>query len=201
MSSIIDPPSDTQWMPPPESIYRLSVEQYEAMIAAGVFTKRDRFHLINGLLVAKMTEYPPHASSCDAVQAGLPPVLPPGWYVRMGNPLRIPSRSSEREPDAAVARGSYRDHALRQAGPPDVAMVVEVADSSLNEDRGLTSVYGGGGVPVYWIINLADRQVEVYSSPHSGGYLSRQDFAVGEHFAIVIDGVEAGRIAVGDLMT
>jgi Uma2 family endonuclease len=127
--------------------------------------------------------------------------LPPGWYVRMGKPLRIPSRSSEPEPDAAVARGSYRDYTRRHPEPADVAMVVEVADSSLNEDRGLTSVYGGGGVPVYWIINLVDRQVEVYSNPHAGGYQSRQVFAVGEHVPIVIDGVDVGRIAVDDLMT
>jgi hypothetical protein len=118
MSNIIDPLSDSHWMPAPESIYRLSVDQYEAMIAAGVFTKRDRFHLINGLLVAKMTEYPPHASSCDAVQIGLPPVLPPGWYVRMGKPLRIASRSSEPEPDAAVARVSYRDYTHHRLNPP-----------------------------------------------------------------------------------
>ena len=56
------------WVPSPGSLYRLSIEQYEAMVASGVFTKRDRFHLINGLLVAKMTEYPPHAAACDATR-------------------------------------------------------------------------------------------------------------------------------------
>ena len=41
----------------------MSLEKYEAMVASGAFTKRDRFHLINGYLVEKMTQYPPHASS------------------------------------------------------------------------------------------------------------------------------------------
>jgi Uma2 family endonuclease len=170
-------------MPPPESIYRLSVEQYEAMVAAGVFSNKERLHLIDGLLAAKRTEDPPHASTCDATQVGLSSLLPAGWYIRMGKPLRIPSRSSEPEPDAAVARGSYRDYALRHPGPGDVALVVEVSDTSLREDRGMTSIYGGGGVPVYWIMNLVDRQVEVYSSPHAGGYQLCQVFSAGTQAA------------------
>jgi Uma2 family endonuclease len=201
MSSIVDPPSETQWMPPPESIYRLSVEQYEAMVASGIFTKRDRFHLVNGILVAKMTEYPRHASTCDAAQARVSPLLPAGWYIRMGKPLRIPSRSSEPEPDAVVARGSYRDYALRHPGPADVTLVVEVADSSLREDREMTSIYGGSGVPIYWIINLVDRHVEVYSTPYAAGYESREVFRAGELVPLLIDGVEVGRIAVDDLIT
>jgi Uma2 family endonuclease len=200
MSNIIDPPSDVQWLPAPESVYRLSVEQYEAMIASGVFTKRDRFHLINGVLVAKMTEYPPHASTCAAVQIGLSPLVPAGWHVRMDKPLRIPSRSSEPEPDAVVARGSFRQYVRRHPEPADVALVVEVSDTSLSEDRDMTIVYGGGGVPVYWIVNLVDRQVEVYSCPHAGGYHDRQDFTAGMQVPVVIDGVEVARIAVDDLM-
>ena len=57
--STIKPPPVSEWDPSLESIYRLSVEQYEAMVASGVFTKCDRFHLVNGLLVQKMTQHPP----------------------------------------------------------------------------------------------------------------------------------------------
>ena len=54
---------DPGWIPSP--LYRMSLEQYEAMVAAGVFTKRDRFHLINGYLVAKMTQNPPPSTADD----------------------------------------------------------------------------------------------------------------------------------------
>ena len=47
--------------PPARSLYRLSIEKYEAMVQSGVFTKRDRIELIEGFLVAKMTQHPPHA--------------------------------------------------------------------------------------------------------------------------------------------
>jgi hypothetical protein len=44
------------WTPPPRSIYRLRVDQYEAMVASGVFTKRDRLHLIDGILVSNLID-------------------------------------------------------------------------------------------------------------------------------------------------
>ena len=57
-------PTATDWTPSPEEIYRLNVEQYESMVSAGLFTKRDRLHLINGILAAKVTKKPPR---CDRV--------------------------------------------------------------------------------------------------------------------------------------
>jgi hypothetical protein len=50
--------ADPGWIPSP--LYRMTVEQYEAMVASGAFKARDRLHLINGYLVAKMTQNPPH---------------------------------------------------------------------------------------------------------------------------------------------
>jgi Uma2 family endonuclease len=188
------------WLPPPESVYRLSVEKYEAMVATGVFTKSDRVHLINGILVAKMTGYPPHAAASDATRLALESFLPGGWYIRGDKPLRIPSRSSVPEPDLVITRGLPRAYFHRHPEPADVALVVEVADSRLKEARDLVAVYGGGGVPVYWILNLVDRQVEVYTGPCPDGYQSRQDFAEGKDVAAVIEGREVGRIAVAELL-
>ena len=188
------------WVPSPESFYRLSIEQYEAMVASGVFTKRDRFHLINGFLVAKMTEYPPHAAACDATRLIVEPLLPSGWYVRPDKPLRIPNYASVPEPDLVITRGSAWDYQDSHPEPANVALVAEVASSSLAGDRAMAGIYGKGGVPVYWIINLVDRQVEVHTDPGPGGYGSRQIFKIGEEVLVVIDGVERGRIAVADIM-
>ena len=54
MSTIIDSQTAesamvAEWLPPLGTVYRLRVEQYEAMVLAGVFTKHDRLHLINGM--------------------------------------------------------------------------------------------------------------------------------------------------------
>jgi hypothetical protein len=55
-------------------------------------------------------------------------------------------------------------------------------------------------VPVYWIVNLVDRRLEVYSEPDSGGYRARQLLTAGQHVSVVIAGTEIGRIAVADLL-
>ena len=122
---------------------------------SGVFTNRDRLELIEGFLVAKMTQHPPHAAVCVITSDALHRLLPDGWHVRGEKPLRIPSRASLPEPDLVIARGIARNYMDRHPEPADVALVIEVADSSLDDDRNVKSrVYGGGGIAIYWIVNL-----------------------------------------------
>jgi Uma2 family endonuclease len=192
--------ADLAWAPPAESLYRLSLEQYEAMVASGVFTRSDRFHLIRGLLVAKMTQHTPHSTADLLCGNALERTIPPGWHVRPGKPIRIPGQASKPEPDRSVARGEIRDYSQRDPEASDIALVVEVADSRLREARDLAGVYGGGGIAVYWIINLVDRQVEVYTDPVQGGYRSRVDFKPGQAIPVIIDGQQLGPVAVDDIL-
>jgi Uma2 family endonuclease len=125
------PPAD--WIPSP--LARLTVDQYEAMVDSGVFTKRDRLHLINGLLVAKVTKKPPHVLAVELIRDEfLRLVSRPHWRVMVEAPVRIPE-FDEPEPDVALARGTTKDYANRHPGPADLAMVVEVSESSVAEDR------------------------------------------------------------------
>ena len=89
------------WAPSMDSIYRLSIEQFEAMVASGVFKKRDRLRLINGFLVSKKTEHPPHAVASTMLWESMLPLVPRGWHLRLDKPLRIPVWSSVPEPDLA----------------------------------------------------------------------------------------------------
>jgi hypothetical protein len=175
------------------------------MVRSGVFTKRDRLELIEGFLVEKMTQYPPHTVSAELCRSRLDPMLPPGWHLRIERPLRVPSRASEPEPDLAVTRGAIRDYVARHPEPADVALVVEVSDTSLDDDRDIMSrVYGGGGIAIYWIVNLVDGQIEVYSGPSGAsepiGYRHCEVFRPGQEVPLVIDGAEAGRIPVAELL-
>jgi hypothetical protein len=82
-------------------------------------------------------------------------------------------------------------------------MVVEIAASSVSEDRQMAKVYGPAGIPVYWIVNLKARQVEVYSllkRRGTSGYGKPRVFRVGQSVPVVIESVEVGRVAVADIM-
>ncbi len=74
-------------------------------------------------------------------------------------------------------------------------------DSSLAEDRTLANeVYGPARIPIYWIVNLGDRQVEVYTDPAPAGYLSTEVFPDGQCVPVVIDAQQLGLIAVSDIL-
>ena len=75
-SAITQVPFD-EWVPAP--LYRMSLEQYEAMVASGAFTAHDRFHLINGFLVAKATQNDPHCTCEDLCRIALERAIPSGW--------------------------------------------------------------------------------------------------------------------------
>jgi Uma2 family endonuclease len=190
-------PADPGWVP--SSLYRLTVEQYQALVESGALGKRDRIHLINGLLVAKMVHNPPHATACDAAYAMFDVRLPEGWYLRPDKPIDIPTVNMP-EPDLAVVRGHYQDYATRHPGPRDVALVIEVASSSLLDNQGMAAVYGRAGISVYWIIDLKGRKVEVYSRPGRNGYRSHKTFASGEQVPVTIGGRKLPPIAVDDLL-
>jgi Uma2 family endonuclease len=183
-------------------LYRMSVDEYEAQVESGGLKSRNHFHLINGYLVAKITQNPPHRVADELCGAELTRVIPRDRYhVAAAKPVRLPGRDSEPEPDRWVVRGTIRDYEDRHPGPKEVALIVEVADTSLAEDRTLaTEVYGPAMIPVYWIVNLGDRQVEVYTDPAPGGYLSTEVFPEGQCVPIVIDGQQLGLIAVSDIL-
>ncbi len=107
---------------------------------------------------------------------------------------------SEPEPDLAVVRGTIRDYRHGHPGPADVALVVEIAASSVREDRAMAIIYAHARIPIYWILNLVDRQVDVYSDPSPDGYAMTELYSPGSQVPVVIDGAVVGRIAVEDFL-
>ncbi len=93
-------------------------------------------------------------------------------------------------------RGPRRHQGLPglSPGPDDIALVVEVSEASLADDRKMAQVYGNAGIPIYWIINLVDGHVEVYSNPVPAGYAAMDVLMPGHVLSVVIDNVEVGRI-------
>jgi Uma2 family endonuclease len=170
------------------------------MIAAGILTNDDRVELIEGQLVLKMPKGPGHSTGSEKCWRAIDRLLPVGWHVRIEKPVRIPARDSMPEPDVLVARGDVDDYAGRDPDPDDVALVVEVARSSVADDRKLAQTYGGGSIPVYWIVNLVDRQLEVYANPAGGAYPTSTIIGESDSVELVIDGRVIGRIAVADLL-
>ena len=179
-----------------ETLYRFTVDEYERI--AG-FLHDDRVELIDGYLVKKMVKNPPHVVACARVAAAIARIAPAGWHIRPGEPIRIAGRT-EPEPDVALARGVIDDYAATHPEPRNIALVVEVADTTVAKDRRRGQTYGPAGIPVYWIVNLVTRRVEVYTNPSPDGYTQRVDYGPGEFIPLVIDGKTIGQVPVDEIL-
>jgi Uma2 family endonuclease len=196
----VTPPSITPSPQLASGLYRLTVRQYDRMIDDGTIVEDNRVELIEGLLVNRMGRKRPHIVAGNKGLRLLSGIVPNGWYVAKEDPIVV-SDWSKPEPDLAVVRGQAEDYIERDVMAADVALVVEIAESSLAADQtDMTRVYAASDIPIYWIVNLVDRQLEVYSNPGPNGYSSVLILKPGQDLPVIIDGVEVGRIAVADML-
>ncbi len=102
-------------------------------------------------------------------------------------------------------RGGPRTFLARHPAATDVGLIIEVADSSLLRDqRDKTRIYARGGIPCYWIANLVDQRIEVYTQPSGPtavpAYGSYQVYQPGDAVPLVLDGATVATIPVADLL-
>jgi Uma2 family endonuclease len=181
--------------------YRLSVRQYDLMIEAGILTANDRVELLQGLLVEKMARKPPHDSAVTRIIRRLIPVLPADWSLRVQSAVVL--RDSEPEPDFAIVRGSEEAFDRRKPTARDVGLLMEVSDSTLLDDRQFKGMlYAEARVLQYWIVNLRDACIEVYTGPKAGKsprYSLRHDYRGDDVLPLILDGKEITRLLVNEL--
>lgn len=197
------PPRKIRAAVPGELIFQLSIEQYHQMIRTGILTEDDPIELLDGWLVHKMPKNRQHSIATHHTRDSIARHLPPGWYVDSQEPITL--ETSEPEPDICVIRGALDDYPEHHPRAADIALLVEVSDATLDRDRGFKKrLYAQAGIPIYWIVNLQDRQVEVYTQPSGPGrlpdYHQRQDYPLSQTVPLVVDGQAVGQLSVQDLL-
>ena len=120
---------------PTYPIYRLTVAQYHAMINAGILTEDDPVELLGGWLTHKMPKNRPHTITTHLTRRAFEAAIPTGFYVDDEEPITL--GTSEPEPDVIIVRGALLDYQTAQPTGADVAVVVEVANATLDRDRTL----------------------------------------------------------------
>lgn len=185
------------------SMARFSLARYQRMIETGILTSEDKVELLENYVVLKMPRNPPHDGTVQLIGGTLLPMILQGWGLRVQ--LTVVLADSQPEPDLAIVRGDARAYMARHPSPADVGLIVEVADSSLLRDqRDKTRIYARGGIACYWIVNLVDRRIEVYTQPSGPtavpAYASFQLYQPGDAVPLVLDGNTAGTVPVDELL-
>lgn len=139
--------------------------EYERMIAAGLF-KNERVELIRGTIVAVSPQKAAHAAVVERLTHLLVRSLGARARIRIQLPFAA-GEDSLPEPDVAVVSPDDHD----DEHPNEASLIVEVADSSLEDDRGWkAALYAESAVPEYWVVNLVDGIVEVHTDIVRGAY-------------------------------
>jgi Uma2 family endonuclease len=177
--------------------------EYDRLVEAEVLGPEDRIELLGGEMFVKEPQYSPHATAIQLVQRTLDRAFGAGWSVRPQLPIAL-AEDSEPEPDVCVVRGDPRDY--RDAHPERPVLIVEVSLSRLGFDREHKGgLYARAGILDYWIVNLADRRVEVYREPMpdssaSFGWRYGRSVTLGPDQSLSPLAAPTAEIAVADLL-
>ncbi|MCS7292191.1 MAG: Uma2 family endonuclease [Gloeomargarita sp. SKYBB_i_bin120] len=147
---------------------QLTLAQYHEMIRQGKFRPGERVELIAGRLHPMSPKGTRHSECCRRLLHLLPPLLPPNTLLQCQDPITLLG-DSEPEPDMAIVKNDV--YLQRHPTPAEILLVIEIADTSLEYDRTIKApLYAQGGIPTYWLVNLVDNQLEVFSQPGPHGY-------------------------------
>jgi Uma2 family endonuclease len=151
---------------------RFTVERYFALLDEGALGEDDRVELLEGVVVAMSPRNARHDAAVTRAHAALRAALGPGPVIRVQCTVVLGPHSAP-EPDVAVVPGEIAQY--DHAHPTTALLIVEVADSSLPQDRiTKAGTYASAGIPEYWIVNLRDDRVEVLRAPGAAAAAYRE---------------------------
>ena len=198
---IIDPIRETDI--PPFPVRKFTVAEYHKMLQCGILRSGELYELLKGWIIPKLKRSPPNAYSTTSLLHSFRALFPGDEWV-VGCQWPITFTDSEPEPACSVIHGPDELYKKRHPRPRETEFIAEVADTSLDRDRDIKpTIYAAGRIPMYWIVNLVDRRIEVYTDPRGGkkpAYKQQTNYGPDDAVPIVIGGKELGRIAVKELL-
>lgn len=173
---------------------RWTREEFYRLADLGMFDGQ-RVERIGGEIIVMSPQRHPHAAAVTLGTTALYKAFGSGYTVRPQLPLCL-GLDDDPESDLIVIAGSQRDY---QDHPTSAVLVVEVSDTTLTYDRKRKGpLYARAAIQDYWIVNLIDRQVEVYREPTPNGYARHDVFLSGGMVQALL--VPAAQVAVSDLL-
>ena len=177
---------------------RYSLNEYHALIESGRLDQTPRIELLGGWLVRQPSSSPAHRLATNLVRHVLETADIADTFDNLREPITL--KTSEPEPDLSLIRGTPRDYASRHPYPADVALIVEVANTSLKRDSTWKKrVYASAGIEQYWILNLEMRRLEVYTAPQLEAYTEQRVYGELETAEVWLEG-RVLTVAIRDLL-
>jgi Uma2 family endonuclease len=162
---------------------RFTVHDYHRMAEAGVLGEDDRVELIDGEIIQMSPIGSPHAGTVNRCSKRLEQRFGDAAVVQVQNPIRL-DEHNEPEPDLALLKPRPDFYTTAHPTPPDVFLVVEVADTSLEYDRRRKlPLYARHGIPEVWLVDLNADTILVARDPTPSGYRTSRTVGHGDRIA------------------
>ena len=155
------------------SIRKLSVEDYEKMVEHGIFDEDERIELWKGVLITMSPKGSKHANAVRRVDRLIEKFLGDKIVFSAQDPIRLDD-FSEPEPDVALLVPPIENYDDHHPTPKDIFMVMEIAEFSLEKDRGKAFNYARNDIRQYLLLNLNAGEIEDYREPAADGYRFKQ---------------------------
>jgi Uma2 family endonuclease len=157
-----------------------TVHEYHRMVDAGILSEDDRVELIRGEILAMSPIGPRHSAAVLRATQALVRIVGDRAIVGVQGSVRL-DEYDEPQPDLYLLRPKADFYASGHAGPAEIFLIIEVADSSLDYDRTIKMrLYAETGVPEYWIADIQTDCVYACSNPEENGYRAIRTVRRGE---------------------
>ena len=151
-----------------ETEHHWTAEEFYRAASTGAFSRPGRLELIHGRITEKMPEGGRHTGLRRRIARRLKAALEPGSFVCEECPLRI-AFDGEPIPDVMFTR--KEDYGDRHPTPADVVLLIEVADSSVENDLGEKALlYAQASIADHWVILAEARAIVRHRQPSPEGY-------------------------------
>ena len=162
---------------------RFTADEYQRMGEVGILSEDDRVELIDGEIVAMTPIGTRHNACVNRANRALVRAAADDAIVQSQGSVRL-DFYSEPQPDLVLLRPQADFYASRPAGPDDILLVIEIAQSSIRYDRDVKApFYATAGIVEYWLVDLNTNVVWRYSSPEQGTYGSVEQYRRGQSIA------------------
>lgn len=160
--------------------HRFTVEDYFRMAETGILPPDARVELIEGEIIDMLPIGPFHSGALNQLVRDFSALASGRWLVSFQAPIHL-GDSSLPEPDLMLLRPAADNYKSFHPKPEDVYLVIEVSDSSLVFDRETKlPLYAKAGIEEAWILNVPQKQLEIYQQPNALGYESKTILTDGE---------------------
>src|SRR5947199_10816781 len=112
-----------------------TVHDYHRMVDAGILSEDDRVELIHGEILAMSPIGPRHNAAILRATQFLVRIVGDRAIVGVQGSIRL-DEYDELQPDLYLLRPKDDFYASGHAGPADILLIIEVADSSMEYDQG-----------------------------------------------------------------